>query len=38
MRRTAGEKMELIRLVESSDLPAKQTLDMLGVPRSTFYG
>jgi len=38
MRRAASEKMEIIRLVETSDLPAKQTLHMLGVPKSTFYG
>ena len=30
--------MEIIRLVESSDLPVKMTLRQLGVPRSTFYG
>ena len=38
MRRTASEKMEIIRLVEGTDLPARQTLRQLGVPRSTFYG
>ena len=38
MRRTAAEKMELIRIVESSDLPTKETLRHLGIPRSTFYG
>ena len=38
MRRTASEKMEIIRLVEGSDLPVKMTLRQLGVPRSTFYG
>ena len=37
MRRTASEKMEIIRLVEGTDLPARQTLRQLGVPRSTFY-
>ena len=37
MRRTAAEKMELIRLVEGSDLPVRRTLRELGVPRSTFY-
>jgi putative transposase len=37
MRRSAAEKMELIRLVEGSDLPVRQTLRELGVPRSTFY-
>jgi transposase len=30
--------MEIIRLVEDSDLPARETLRHLGVPRSTFYG
>jgi transposase InsO family protein len=30
--------MEIIRLVEGSDLPVKTTLRQLGVPRSTFYG
>ena len=38
MRRTASEKMEIIRLVEGTDLPTRQTLRQLGVPRSTFYG
>ncbi len=38
MRRTASEKMEIIRLVEGSDLPVKMTLRQLGVPRSTVYG
>jgi len=37
VRRTASEKMEIIRLVEGSDLPVKMTLRQLGVPRSTFY-
>jgi len=31
------EKMEIIHLVEHSDLPVKQTLEKLQVPRSTFY-
>jgi len=31
------EKMEIIHLVEHSDLPIKQTLEKLQVPRSTFY-
>jgi putative transposase len=30
-------KPEIIRLVERSHLPAKQTLDMLGIARTTFY-
>lgn len=29
--------MEIIRLVETSELSVKQTLQELGVPRSTFY-
>ena len=37
MRYPTSEKLEIIRLVERSHLPAKQTLDMLGVPRTTFY-
>jgi len=37
MRYPASEKLEIIKLVESSHLPAKQTLDKLGVPRTTFY-
>ncbi|PHS38469.1 MAG: IS3 family transposase [Robiginitomaculum sp.] len=37
MRYPATEKLEIIRIVERSHLPAKQTLDMLGVPRRTFY-
>ena len=38
MRRTASEKMEIIRLVEETELSARATLRQLGVPRSTFYG
>ena len=37
MRYPASEKLEIIRLVEQSHLPARQTLDKLGVPRTTFY-
>ena len=37
MRYPASEKLEIIRLVEGSHLPAKQTLDKLGIPRRTFY-
>ena len=36
MRYPASEKLEIIRLVERSYLPIKQTLDKLGVPRTTF--
>jgi putative transposase len=37
MRYPATEKFEIIRTVEGSHLPTKQTLDMLGIPRTTFY-
>ena len=37
MRYSASEKAEIIKLVEQSHLPAKRTLDKLGVPRATFY-
>jgi len=37
MRYPASEKLEIIRTVEGSHLPVKQTLDMLCIPRSTFY-
>ena len=37
MRYPATEKLEIIKLVEQSHLPTKQTLDRLGVPRTTFY-
>jgi len=37
MRYPASEKLEIIRTVEGSHLPAKQTLNMLGIPRTTFY-
>lgn len=37
MRRSAGEKMEIIRIVEGSELGVKRTLEELGVVRSTFY-
>ncbi|WP_336054896.1 IS3 family transposase [Nitratireductor sp. CH_MIT9313-5] len=36
MRYPASEKLEIIRLVEQSHLPAKRTLDKLGIPRATF--
>ena len=38
MRRTASEKMEIIRLVEGTDLPLRATLRQMGIPSSTFYG
>ena len=37
MRYPASEKAEIIKLVEQSHLPAKRTLDKLGIPRATFY-
>lgn len=37
MRYPASEKLEIIRQVEQSHLPAKRTLDMIGVPRTSFY-
>ncbi len=33
----ASEKLEIIRLVEGSQLPTKRTLDKLGLHRTTFY-
>lgn len=37
MRYTQAEKMEIIRMVESSDLPVRRTLEELEVTRSSFY-
>ena len=37
MRVSAAEKLELIRLVEGSQLSVRQTLQEIGLPRSTFY-
>jgi len=37
MRYPGTEKMEIIRLVSESHLPAKRTLETLGVSRPTFY-
>src|SRR5262245_39022004 len=37
MRLPGSEKFEIIRLVEQSHLPARRTLEMLGVRPSTFY-
>jgi putative transposase len=37
MRYPASEKLEIIRLVEQSHLPVKRTLEMLGIPKTTFY-
>jgi transposase InsO family protein len=38
MRYNQSEKMEIIRLVEESNLPVHRTLKELYVPKSTFYG
>ncbi len=37
MRVGSAEKMEIIRMVEESDLSVRRTLEQLGVNRSTFY-
>ena len=37
MRYPLSEKLEIIRLVERSHLPAKRTLAQLGIPRTSFY-
>jgi transposase-like protein len=37
MRRSVSEKLEIINLVEGSDLGVKPTLKQLGINRSTFY-
>lgn len=37
IRRTPEEKLEIIHLVEHSNLSVKRTLEELSVPRSTFY-
>ena len=37
MSLSAAEKLEVIRLVEESELPVKRTLAELGVSRSSFY-
>jgi putative transposase len=37
VRYTQAEKLEIIRLVDESDLPVKRTLTQLGVSKSTFY-
>ena len=36
MRYPASEKLEVIRIVEQSHLPARRTLEQLGIPRRTF--
>ena len=37
MRLPGSEKLEIIRLVEQSHLPARRTLQKLGIRLSTFY-
>jgi putative transposase len=37
MRYPASEKLEIIRLVEQSHLPARRTLGKLGIAKTTFY-
>lgn len=37
MRHSASEKLEIIRIVEDSEVSVRQPLKELGVPRSTFY-
>lgn len=37
MRYPASEKLEIIRLVEQSHLPARRILAQLGIPKTTFY-
>jgi putative transposase len=37
MRYPGTEKLEIIRLVEQSPLPVRQTLSKLGISRATFY-
>ena len=38
MRRSYNEKIEIIHVVEQSDLSVNRTLKELGITRSTFYG
>jgi putative transposase len=38
MRYTASEKLEIIQLVEQSNLPVRRTLRQLSIRKSTFYG
>jgi transposase-like protein len=37
MRYPTSEKLEIIRIVEQSHLPARRMLDQLGIARRTFY-
>ena len=38
MRYMASEKLEIIQLVEQSNLSIRRSLSQIGVPKSTFYG
>ena len=37
MKSSPSEKVEIMRLVEESHLPTRRTLEILGIPRSSFY-
>jgi len=37
MRYSASDKMDIIHTIERSHLSARQTLDKIGIPRTTFY-
>src|SRR5665213_4175168 len=37
MRYPTSEKLEIIRIVEKSHLPVRQTLNKLEIPRATFF-
>ena len=37
MRRSPSEKLEIIRIVEDSELSVRRTLKEMGIHRSTFY-
>ena len=37
MRYAASEKLEIIRIVETSHLPVRRALDKIGIPKTTFY-
>jgi putative transposase len=37
MRYAASDKLEIIRLVETSHLPVRRTLDKIGIPKTTFH-
>ena len=37
MRYSASDKLEIIRLVETSSLPVRRTIAVIGIPKSTFY-